>query len=46
MASSQNKIVLSDLSITVNFSKYGKHCVSCIRLKKYFMAAFMKMDGS
>ena len=46
MTSSQNKFVLPDLSITINLSKYGKHCVSCVRVKKYLMTAFIKMNGS
>ena len=40
MASSQNKFVLLDLSITV------KYYVSCIRVKKYSIVAFIKINSS
>jgi len=47
MASSQNRFVLSDLLITVNLSKYEKkHYISCIRMKKHFIVAFVKINSS
>jgi len=43
IAPSQSKFILPDLPIAVNFSKY---CVSCVRVKKCLIAAFMKMNSS
>jgi len=45
IASSQNKFVLPDLSITMNFSNVRRYYISYIRVKKCSIAAFTKMNN-
>ena len=46
IASSQNKFVLLDSFIIVNLSECEKALCFYIRVKKCFIAAFMKINGS
>ena len=45
IASSQNRFVLPDLSIAINLSKCEKILCFYVRVKKYLMVAFMKMNN-
>ena len=42
MASSQNRFILPNLPIVLNVKR---HCVFHVRVKKYLMVAFIKMNG-
>ena len=46
MASSQNRFVLLNLPIAINLFKYGKTLCLFVKIKKWLMVAFMKMNSS
>ena len=46
IALSQNRFVLSNSSITMNLSKYKKILCFYVRVKKHYIAAFMKINSS
>lgn len=45
IASSLKIFVLSDSSIAMNLSKCDKTLFICVRVKKHFIAAFLKMNS-
>ena len=45
IASSQNRFILSDLPIAINLSKCEKVLCFYVKVKKYLIVAFMKMNN-